>query len=197
MQTLREWTPTLIHELFEEQAASLIAGKEGHEFRLPNAMTYFKFVLPDGRSEDFFCDPLVDMEYTVYEPTVNAHGDVIIPLEVERFENSAVSKVLWPGERLTVKGGVRTHPEAKHIYGVVVVPVGRQMEAGVHNRQTLWSRFWTPLGELTMRYPVNMSGVVTRFEPPLKTRLFSDRPIPLFAPDNEHVATIYNCLTGD
>jgi hypothetical protein len=197
MQILKEWTPTLVHELFEEQAVARTAGKEGTELRLPNAMTYFKFVLLDGRSEDFHLAPLVDMEYVVFEPTVNEFGDVTIPLEVMRFENSAESKVLWPGERLTVRGGVRTHPEAKHIYGVVQVPVGRELESGVLNRQTLWSRFWTPLGELTMRDPVNMSGVVTRFTPPLKTRLFSDRPIPLFDPSGDHVATIYNCLTGD
>jgi hypothetical protein len=44
---------------------------------------------------------------------------------------------------------------------------------------------------------VNMSGVVTTLEPPLKAKLYADQPIPLFDPEGEHVATIYNCSTHD
>jgi hypothetical protein len=98
-----------------------------------------------------------------------------------------------PGERLIVRGGVRTHPDARPIYGTVQIPAGAALEDGCLNRQTLWSRFWTPLGELTMAFPANMSGVVTRLTAPLGTQLYADRPIPLHDGEGEHVGTIYDC----
>jgi hypothetical protein len=188
---------TLSHQLLERQVTDWTEGEEAVEYALQNAHTQFIFELADGRSEHFDLAPLTDMEYIVYPAVEDISGGVTVPLEIKRFENSAVSTELWPGETLTCRGGVRTHPEAKGIYGTVHIPKGRSLEAGVLNRQTLWSRFWTPVGELTMQYPANMSGVVTTLAPPLKARLYSDRPIPLFDPAGEHVATIYNCTASD
>jgi hypothetical protein len=197
MSLLEYPAPTLPHELLVEQVAEWMAGEEPVEYYLPNARTQFTFRLLDGRSEHFDLEPLVDMEYSVYAPVLDEDGDMTIPLEIMRFENGATSNVLWPGESLIVRGGVRTHPEAKPIYGTVHIPTGLGIEDGALNRQTLWSRFWTPIGELTMQYPVNMSGVVRKLNPPLKARLYSDRPIPLFNETGEHVATIFNCKTAD
>jgi hypothetical protein len=198
MTALLEQDATRLHtRLIEEHAARRIGEQDGIEYLLENAYTYLIFELADGRSERFSLAPLVDMEYTIYAPVSHHNGGLVVPLEVKRFENSAVSKVLWPGERLTVKGGVRTHPDARPIYGSVHIQPGRDVQSGVLDRQTLWSRFWTPIGELTMGYPVNMSGVVTTLQPPLKARLYADQPIPLFNAEDEHVATIYDCTTAD
>jgi hypothetical protein len=180
-------------DLFQAQFTEWVDGGEGIEYRLPNAHTFLIFQLADGRRERFDLAPLCDMEYTVFEPVTRPDGHVTIPLEVNRFENSAVSQVLWPGERLIVRGGVRTHPDARPIYGTVQIPAGAALEDGCLNRQTLWSRFWTPLGELTMAFPANMSGVVTRLTAPLGTQLYADRPIPLHDGEGEHVGTIYDC----
>jgi hypothetical protein len=184
-------------DLLERQFASWTGDQQGTEYRLQNAYTHIIFELTDGRSERFDLAPLVDMEYRVFEPVPQLDGGLTVPLEILRFENSAISEVLWPGERLTVRGGVRTHVAARPIYGMIRLQPDRSLEAGVLASQTLWSRFWTPVGELVMGYPANMTGVVTRLEPPLKARQYADRPIPLFGPEDEHVATIYNCTTLD
>lgn len=180
-------------DLYQAQFTEWVEDGQGVEYRLPNAHTFLILQLADGRRERFDLAPLCDMEYTVFAPVTRSDGHVTIPLEVNRFENSAISQVLWPGERLTVRGGVRTHPHARPIYGTVHLPIGTSLEDGCLNRQTLWSRFWTPEGELTMAFPANMSGVVRTLTPPLNTQLYADRPIPLHNERGEHVGTIYDC----
>lgn len=146
----------------------------------------------DGRSERVLMKTACPTEFIVHQPEVSDNGDLLLNLEIIRFELVGVSETLWPGEKVSVLGGALSAPDARPILGSVHIPADRSLEEGVTSEQVLYLTVETPVGTLHNTTPIRMTGTLYRI-PPLGSRFESKGDVPLYTPQGERFLELWAC----
>ncbi|NBI29833.1 hypothetical protein [Chengkuizengella marina] len=161
---------------------------------LPTSNSSTILELPDGRSEKLEFTQVKATQFTVSDSDFELKSGVNVELDIHNVNLEATSKVLWPGEKVTVKGGLESHGQA--LKGVVNIPINKTIHDGVRGESWLYWKIETPEGVLMNDKPIHMVGEVKGL-PPQDSEFRSEDVITLNNEKGEFAGTIYNCCQSN
>lgn len=164
------------------------------EMTLPtsNSKTYLEFL--DGRAEELHFTQTTPTRFTVNDSEFSLKSGVAIDVEIMNVELEATSKVLWPGQKVLVRGGLQGQGEP--IKAKATIPLSKTMAEGVQAESFLYWFIDTPEGTFANKKPIHMKGKITGL-PPKDATFTSDSVIPLYDKEDKQVGTLYGCLQSN
>ncbi|CAG9623742.1 hypothetical protein [Sutcliffiella rhizosphaerae] len=184
--------------MLSKVTSKVLKSKVGHKLSVPKAKSELEIVLNDGRSESFQLSSTGPVDFIIFNPEETITGDTIVPLEILKFEVEAISKVLWPGEKVKMAGGKNIGHESLPIKGEVRIPKGKNMTDGVESEQLVYIQVDCPLGKLHNVTAVPMVGKIKGI-PPIGVKFkTTGLETPLFDENMEKQLTVVACgsVTG-
>lgn len=161
---------------------------------LPVSSSTTVMELVDGRTEKLYFKQVKPTEFTVSDSEFTLKSGIKVDLDIQNVNLEATSEVLWPGQKVIVRGGIQANGEA--IKGQVTIPIGKTIDSGVQGETWLYWTIETPDGTLKNKKAIHMVGTVKGL-PPQDSEFTSSDVIPLFDQQGNHKATIYNCCQSN
>lgn len=158
---------------------------------LPNSNSTTVLELADGRSEKLYFSQVKPTEFTVSDSEFTMKSGISIELDIKNVDLVATSEVLWPGEKVYVRGGNAS--TGKALKGEVSIPLGMNINSNVPGETWLYWDIETPEGTFVNQTPIHMTGMVKGL-PPQATEFSSQDVISLYDQlDGKFAGTIYAC----
>ncbi|GAA4726525.1 hypothetical protein [Brevibacillus fulvus] len=161
---------------------------------LENSNSKTVLELLDGRSEELQFTQVAPTQFTVNDSEFSIKSGISVELEIMNVDLEATSQVLWPGQKIRVRGGLQGQGEA--MKAVAAIPLGKKIFDGVQGESWLYWHLETPEGTFHNKKPIHMKGTLKSL-PPKDATFFSDSVIPLYNDQDELVGTIYGCVQSN
>ncbi|MBG9794366.1 hypothetical protein ABD76_18370 [Paenibacillus dendritiformis] len=158
---------------------------------LPNSNSTTVLELADGRSEKLYFSQVIPTEFTVSDSEFSLKSGVNVELDIKNVDLVATSEVLWPGQKVYVRGGKSS--TGKALKGEVKIPLGKTISSGVPGETWLYWDIETPEGTFVNRTPIHMTGTVKGL-PPQAAEFTSQDVISLYDQlEGKFAGSIYAC----
>lgn len=158
---------------------------------LPNSNSTTVLELADGRSEKLYFSQVRPTEFTVSDSEFSMKSGINVELDIKNVDLVATSNVLWPGQKVYVRGGSAS--TGKALKGEVHIPLGKTVSGGVPGETWLYWDIETPEGTFVNQIPIHMTGTVKGL-PPQATEFSSQDVISLYDQlEGKFAGTIYAC----
>ena len=161
---------------------------------LPNSNSKTFLELLDGRREELHFTQAEPTPFTVSDAEFSLKSGVTVDVEIMNVKLEATSRELWPGKKVTVRGGVDGQGEA--MKANVSIPFNKKIADGVQAETYLYWVIETPEGTLRNKQPIHMKGTIHGL-PPQNATFNSESVIPLYDEQDQHVGTLYGCLQSN
>ncbi|MGA5691415.1 hypothetical protein [Cytobacillus pseudoceanisediminis] len=157
-----------------------------------NSKTYLELL--DGRSEELHFTQVTPTKFTVNDSDFSIKSGINVELEIMNVDLEATSNVIWPGQKIRVRGGL--HGQGQPMKASATIPLNKKIADGVDSESFLYWVIETPEGNLHNKKPIHMKGVVKGL-PPRDTELRSDSVIPMYDQEGNLAGQIYGCLQSN
>lgn len=171
---------------------SLLSKKVTMTLENSNSKTYLELL--DGRVEELHFKQVSPTQFTVSDSEFSLKSGITVDLEIMNVELEATSSVLWPGQKIRVRGGI--NGQGQPIKASATIPFGKQIADGVKGESWLYWVVETPDGKLHNKQPIHMMGTLTSL-PPKDATFTSQGTIALYNEEDVHVGTLYGCLQSN
>ncbi|MGM1050632.1 MAG: hypothetical protein ACQEXX_31625 [Bacillota bacterium] len=157
-----------------------------------NSRTFLELL--DGRSEELQFTQVTPTKFTVSDSEFSLKSGVKVDIEIQNVELEATSSIIWPGQKVRVRGGL--HGQGETLKASTVIPFNKKIADGVEAESLLYWVVETPEGELHNKKPIRMIGTITGL-PPKNADFYSEGVVPLYDTQGGHVGTLYGCLQSN
>ncbi|WP_134682978.1 hypothetical protein [Brevibacillus migulae] len=157
-----------------------------------NSKTFLE--LADGRTEELHFTQVNETKFFVNDSEFSLKSGVTVDLEIQNVELEAVSNVLWPGQKVRVRGGIDGQGQA--IKATATIPFNKTIADGVQAESFLYWVIETPEGTFHNKKPIHMKGTIKGL-PPKDATFYSNTVIPIYDTEDHQVGTLYGCLQSN
>lgn len=162
--------------------------------KLDNSKSKTTLELLDGRSEELNFEQVTPTVFTANETNFSVRSGFTLDLDIKNVDLVAESKVLWPGKKIRVRGGIEAQGHA--LKASAKIPLDKTIKDGVKGESWLYWDIETPEGTFRNNKPIHMTGMIKSL-PPKDTTLVSEEIIPLYDEKGSEVGHIYGCLQSN
>ncbi|WP_077702797.1 hypothetical protein [Virgibacillus dokdonensis] len=160
------------------------------EMTLPNSKSSTILELENGKTEELFFTQVEPTKFKVLDADYSRKSGISVDIDIDNVYLKTTSKVLWPGESIIVRGGLRANEEPMR--ASFNIPKGKKLKDGVPGESWLYWSIETPAGTFKNLVPIHMKGTITSL-PPKDTTFTSAVAVDLYDLEGKQKAKIYNC----
>jgi hypothetical protein len=164
------------------------------ELTLPTSNSKTTLELLDGRSEELHFTQVKPTNFTVSDSEFKLKSGITVGVEILNVDLEATSHLLWPGQKVRVRGGV--HGQGEPIKASATIPFNKKIADGVQADSFLYWVIETPEGTFHNKQPIHMTGTIKGL-PPQDATFTSQSVTAIYDVEDRQVGTIYGCLQSN